>query len=152
MLDTVNVAQLFQKGSLYKIDAKEEAQLVGGARKPTPRLPQDEMIGVIKNVTSNESNTYIQLLIEFEYNNKVCSLKKNLYWDSRSDSEYISTLTMLLDSDSYQFDPDKPFNKYLLVGKVVSAELGHKKYEGGFISDVTKIICEIKPVIEHMDV
>ena len=152
MLNTVNMAKLFQKANAYKVDSTEDVQLVGGERRLVPCLPQGEMIGVITGVenVSTDTTKYIQLLIEFEYNNKLYTLKKNLFCSSFCKSPYVLTLTMLLETDDYSFDPRKPFNKNLLIGKVVRVEMGHKNLDDGEISEITKIIEEIKPTIEHM--
>lgn len=150
MLNTVNMAELFKKANSYKVDSTEDVKLVGGKRRLTPCLPQGEMLGVIKEVISKDDNSYIQLVIEIEHNNKTHSLKKTLFWRSYSDSEYVLTLTMLLETDDYSFDPRKPFNKNLLIGKVVRVEIGHKQFGNGEISEITKIIEEMKPTIQHM--
>ena len=152
MLNTVNMAKLFQKANAYKVDSTEDVQLVGGERRLVPCLPQGEMIGVITGVenVSTDTTKYIQLLIEFEYNNKLYTLKKYLFCSSFCKSPYVLTLTMLLETDDYSFDPRKPFNKNLLIGKVVRVEIGHKQFGNGEISEITKIIEEMKPTIEHM--
>ncbi|MEO3153679.1 hypothetical protein [Turicibacter sanguinis] len=151
MLNTVNMAELFKKANSYKVDSTEDVKLVGGKRRLTPCLPKGEMLGVIKEVITKDDNSYIQLVIEIEHNNKTHSLKKTLFWRSYSDSEYVLTLAMLLDTDSYSFNPYESFNKNLLMGKVVKVEMSHKKLNSGDeISEITKIIEEMKPTIEHM--
>lgn len=152
MLNTVNIAKLLDKANTYKVDSMEEVQLVGGKRRLTPCLPQGEMLGIIKEVISKDDNSHIQLVIEIEHNNKTYSLKKTLFWSSKSNSEYVLTLAMLLDSDSFSFNPFNPFNKNLLIGKLVRVEMGHKKLPNteDEISEVTKIIEEIKPTIDQM--
>ena len=150
MLNTVNLAAVFKKANSYKVDSTEDVKLVGGKRRLTPCLPQGEMLGVIKEVITKDDYSYIQLVIEIEHDNKIHSLKKTLFWRSYSDSEYVLTLTMLLETDGYSFNPYKPFNKNLLIGKVVRVEMGHKNLDDCEISEITKIIEEIKPTIEHM--
>lgn len=150
MLNGVNMAEVFKKANSYKVNSTEDVQLVGGKRRLTPCLPQGEMIGVIKEVITKDDHSYIQLVIEIEHNNKTYSLKKTLFWKSCSESDYVLTLTTLLESDDYSFDPHEPFNKNLLIGKVVKIEIGHKPFGNGEISEITKVIEEIKPTLEYM--
>ena len=151
MLNTVNMAKLFQKANAYKVDSTEDVQLVGGERRLVPCLPQGEMIGVITGVenVSTDTTKYIQLLIEFEYNHKLYTLNKNLFCSSFCKSPYVLTFTMLLETDDYSFDPRKPFNKNLLIGKIVRVEIGHKQFGNSEIAESTKVIAEKKTTIEH---
>lgn len=152
MLNTVNMAELFKKANSYKIDSTEEVQLVGGGRRLVPCLPRGKNIGVIvgvEDITTTKTK-YIRTLIEFEQDGETYTLKKNLFCSSYYKSEYFLTLTELLQTNNVTFDPRKPFNKNLLLGKVVEVEIGHKHFGSGEISDVTKIIREILPTVQSM--
>ncbi|MBP3909386.1 MAG: hypothetical protein J6D33_10710 [Turicibacter sp.] len=152
MLNAVNMAELFKKANSYKIDSTEEVQLVGGERRLVPCLPQGKNVGVIVGVedVTTDKTKYIQILVEFEQDGKTYTLKKNLFCSSYHKSEYFLTLTELLQTNNVTFDPRKPFNKNLLLGKVAEVEIGHKQFGNGEISEIIKIIREILPTVESM--
>lgn len=147
---------IFNQSLKYTAASKDPATFIGGVPKRVPHVSEGIHVGVIKHVdakVASNGNNYIQITILLEEMGQEKDLKLTLFPNANYNSFYYQNLSVLLGDEENPFNPIEPFNKNILMGKIIEFEVGYEndRSKNGQISVVKHIIREIKTTLDDFN-